>query len=153
MEKIRFPDYSLQKQYKNGRIYGFDIVRKKFVLLTPEEEVRQRLVHFLIQEKGVPRGLISLEKTIRVLGLTRRYDLVVHDRKGNPLLIAECKAPGIVPDQSVFDQVARYNTTCRVPYVLVTNGVVLYLCVVDFSDKSWRYLTEFPSYQEMTCSG
>ena len=146
---IRFPDYPLQKQLSKGKWYVFDIIRKKYVVLTPEEEVRQRFIHFLMHEKGVPSAFISVEKSIVVLGLKRRYDLIVHDRAGSPLMVVECKAPSVMISQSVFDQVARYNIACRVPFVAITNGNVLFACIIDFSRKSWNYLSSFPDYQDL----
>lgn len=146
---IRLPESPLQKKYHEGRWYVFDLIRKKWVALTPEEEVRQRFLHYLIREKGVPSALISVEKAIVVLGMRRRYDLILHDRAGAPLMIAECKAPSVSIDQSVFDQVARYNISCRVPYLAVTNGIALYVCAIDFNSGTWRYLPLFPDYPDL----
>ena len=146
---ILFPDYPLQKQLSKGKCYVFDVIRKKYVLLTPEEEVRQRFIHFLMQEKGVPSAFISVEKSIVVLGLKRRYDLIVHDRAGSPLMVVECKAPSVMISQSVFDQVARYNIACRVPFVAITNGNTLFACTIDFDRESWGYLPSFPDYHDL----
>ena len=146
---ILFPDYPLQKQLSKGKCYVFDVIRKKYVLLTPEEEVRQRFIHFLMHEKGVPSAFISVEKSIVVLGLKRRYDLIVHDRAGSPLMVVECKAPSVMISQSVFDQVARYNIACRVPFVAITNGNTLFACTIDFDRESWGYLPSFPDYHDL----
>ena len=114
-------DYKVKKQ--NGTVMIFDIVRKKYVVLTPEEWVRQHVVHYLVEKKGYAISRVAVEREIELYGLKRRFDIVVFDRSGNPWLLVECKAPAVALTQKVFDQVFRYNLTLAAPYVAITNGV------------------------------
>ena len=113
-------DYKVKKQ--NGTVMIFDIVRKKYVVLTPEEWVRQHVVHYLVEKKGYAISRVAVEREIELYGLKRRFDIVVFDRSGNPWLLVECKAPAVALTQKVFDQVFRYNLTLAAPYVAITNG-------------------------------
>lgn len=107
-------DYKVKKQ--NGTVMIFDIVRKKYVVLTPEEWVRQHVVHYLVEKKGYAISRVAVEREIELYGLKRRFDIVVFDRSGNPWLLVECKAPAVALTQKVFDQVFRYNLTLAAPY-------------------------------------
>ncbi|MEQ9104222.1 MAG: type I restriction enzyme HsdR N-terminal domain-containing protein [Rhodothermales bacterium] len=123
-----------------------DAVRRRHVVDGPEERVRQAVLDWLIGQAGVPAGLIAVEKSIRVQGQVRRPDIVVHDRKGRPWLVVECKAPSVRLDRSVAEQVAAYNAVLKAPYVMVTNGqdhVGMHLLAAE---TSIRFLTEFPTY-------
>lgn len=104
MENLSFPpfDYRLKRQGDTPFIY--DVIRRRFVTLTPEEWVRQHLVHYLIRHKACPSGLIALEKEIDLYGRPQRFDVVVYSRQGNPWLLVECKAPSVPLTSRVFDQ-------------------------------------------------
>jgi hypothetical protein len=118
--------------------------------LTPEEWVRQHYLKFLVAEKRFPKLLLAVEKKVLVNGLPQRFDLLVFDRKGNPLLVAEFKSPSVVITQSVFDQAGRYNGILRAPYLLVSNGMHHFICRIDFKSNITEYLPEIPDYEHLS---
>lgn len=124
----------------------FDILRRKYVALTPEEWVRQHFVHYLISEKNYPASLIANEASIKINSMKRRCDTVVYNNKLEPLMLIEYKNPNIKISQQVFDQIARYNLIFRVTYLVVSNGLSHYCCKVDFEHQSYHYLSEIPDY-------
>jgi hypothetical protein len=142
---INFSSYHFRLRKKKSGQEIFDPLRKKFVALTPEEWVRQHWLHYLIEEARYPRSLIVPEMTIALNQLSRRCDLVVHNREGMPFLIVECKAPEVKISQKVFDQVARYNLTLRVKYLVVSNGKEHFGCEVDFEKGSYEFLEALPA--------
>ena len=150
MKELNLPPYDFRIKKTDGQVRIFDGIRGKYVALTPEEWVRQHFVHFLIEHKHVPAGLISLERTIAVNTMSRRPDILIYDRKGVPVMIIECKAPEIKVSQAAFDQVARYNAAMRVPYLVVTNGLDHYCCRMEFMKNSYTFLEEIPEYAVMT---
>ncbi len=149
METLNLPAYPFRTRERGGKQEIFDPIRRKYVRLTPEEWVRQHFVQYLIREHDVPRGLVAVEHAFTDRQMPRRADVVVHDRRGAPLLIAECKAPGVAIGQDTFDQVARYNRVLRVPYLVVTNGLEHYACRIDFEGASYRFLDELPLYDDL----
>lgn len=100
-------------------------------------------------EKKFPRSLMAVEKKVAVNGLPQRFDLLAYDRKGNPLLVAEFKAPGIPVTQKVFDQALRYNATLKAPFFLISNGLDHFICQVDYLKQQTSYIREIPSYDEI----
>jgi hypothetical protein len=128
----------------------FDAIRKKFIILTPEEWVRQHVVQFLIAEKNYPISLINVEKVLKVNGLRKRYDVVVYNSDGSIFILIECKAPEVTISQSTFDQIARYNMTLKSHYLMVTNGLNHYFCQMDFENEKYQFLHELPNYQSNT---
>jgi len=127
----------------------FDPIRRKFVKLTPEEWVRQHFINYLVAYGNYPAGLIGVEVTFRMNKLVKRLDILVHDRKGRPVMIVECKEPEIKLDEEVFDQIAVYNIQFRVPYLIVTNGVQNFACRMNFIDNTHEYLELIPQYDEL----
>jgi predicted type IV restriction endonuclease len=144
VKELNFPIYTFRTRSYSGQIQLFDEVRKKWIVLTPEEWVRQHLIHFLRSERGFPLSLMAVEKQIEFNGRKGRFDLVLYNNKGQPQLLAECKAPEIEMTQAVFDQAARYNITMRVPYLLVTNGLIHHCCQIDFATESYSFLSDIP---------
>jgi hypothetical protein len=138
---------TLSKKQNIG--YFFDPIRQKQILITPEEEVRQQIIHLLVNDYNVPKGLISVEKKLELNGLTRRYDILVHNKSGHPLMLVECKAPQIPLNQSTINQVARYNITLRVPWLLVSNGKQIYCVRVNFEQESFEFKAEIPKYEDL----
>ncbi|MDA3879720.1 MAG: type I restriction enzyme HsdR N-terminal domain-containing protein [Prolixibacteraceae bacterium] len=128
----------------------FDESRKKYVALTPEEWVRQNCLIYLRDYKGFPGSLLTVEKSIKVNNREFRYDIVAYNKKTEPVLLVECKAPDVKIDQKVFDQIAVYNIRLKVPYLLVTNGMNHYCCRVDFESGVYSFLTEVPNYTDIT---
>jgi len=127
----------------------FDPVRQKEVAHTPEEEVRQTLIAHLHHVCGAPYSLMSCEYELKAKRKTYRTDLVLFDRKGQPLLLAECKAPSIPINRSVFEQIIQYNQILKVPYLLLTNGTDSYLCRHHPLENHWEALSQIPSYIQM----
>jgi type I site-specific restriction endonuclease len=144
MLKLNFPDYQFRISCEDDRQLIFDPVRRKFVALTPEEWVRQHLIAFLTTTANVPLTLIGVEKQIRINRLEKRFDLVVFSRNGSPLLLAECKAPNISLTEQVFDQASRYNLILNVRYFILTNGLVHYMCELNYREKKLEILEEMP---------
>ena len=143
---LAFPPYSFKLKEEGGALFIFDEVRKKFLVLTPEEWVRQHVVQFLIQEKKVPKGLIQLEGGLNYNGLQKRSDVLVFNASGEKVLLVECKAPSVKLNQAVFRQIATYNMPLQVPYLLVCNGPHAYCCAIDFSEQSFTFLDNLPAY-------
>jgi type I site-specific restriction endonuclease len=149
MQALNLPPYEFRTKKENGNLRIFDEVRKKYVALTPEEWVRQHFIMYLIKEKQVPASLIILEKKIIMNSMSRRPDILIHDRQGKAIMIVECKAPEVKISQDTFDQVARYNSVIRVPYLVVTNGLQHYCCRMDYDNSSYDFLEDIPAYAEM----
>jgi len=145
---LNLPAYSFRIKSKENKLFIFDVIRKKNVVLTPEEWVRQHIVHFLITEKSYPRSLIAIEKQLDLHGLTKRTDILVFNTQGLPELIVECKAPQISITQESFDQIARYNMKLNAKYLFVTNGLSHYYCQIDHLNERYTYLEALPSYQK-----
>jgi len=135
---------------KNGELLTvFDRLRAKYVALTPEEWVRQNFINYLIEHKSYPLMLMANEMQIRLGKQTKRCDTVVYDNKLTPLVIIEYKAPDVSISQKTFEQIARYNTVLKVPFLIVSNGLVHYCCRVDYEHQSIVYLKEVPEYGEL----
>ena len=149
MKELNLPGVELRIRINKGKSEVFDVVRKKHVSLTAEEWVRQHFLHFLIIQKKVPPSLIAIETSIKYNRLSKRCDVVVYDRKGQPVLIVECKAPEIQISQDVFHQVAMYNMTLKVKYLVVTNGLEHYSCAIDHEKRSFQFLKDVPDFDEM----
>jgi len=147
MQTLNFPKFSFRFKNNENKVSIFDAIRKKFVILQPEEWVRQHCVKYLINIKGYPISLINIEKELKVNGLNKRYDIVVFNSDGTIHLIVECKAPKIKIKQDTFDQVARYNLTLNATYLMVTNGLNHYFCKMDFKAKKYEFLQDIPMYR------
>src|SRR3984885_11618860 len=119
---LELPPYPFKITEHNGQLSLFDVIRKKNIVLTPEEWVRQHFVQYLILKKKYPKTLIKLEGGHKLYGQAKRSDIVVYNPNGEKILLVECKAPSVPIDQQVFDQVARYNMVHRVRIIAVTNG-------------------------------
>lgn len=150
MQRLNLPDHGVKLRHGADGDRVWDPLRRKWLVLTPEEWVRQHLIDHLVHDLGCPAGLISAEHSITLNGLTKRADLVVHDRAGKPLLLVECKAPHVKVQRAAFEQAARYNVVFRVPYLLVSNGLVHYCCRVDHATGAVDFLPNVPAYRTMT---
>ncbi|MDX8339265.1 type I restriction enzyme HsdR N-terminal domain-containing protein [Draconibacterium sp. IB214405] len=146
MYKLNLPEYTFRTKTENDKTFIFDSIRKKFVVLTPEEWVRQNFIQYLIHEKSYPQNLMAVEKQIKVNQQQRRFDLLIYQRNGNPHLIAEFKAPNVKITQNAFDQVVRYNMALRVERVVVSNGLQHFACAIDYEKNSYSFLKEIPSF-------
>jgi len=149
MQNLAFPSYNFRIKNNENKMAIFDIIRKKFVSLTPEEWVRQHVIHYLIHEKKHPQSLINVEKELRVNKTKKRYDIVTYHPNGSIYLIVECKAPKIKITQQAFDQIARYNLTLNADILMVTNGISHYFCKINYADKNYHFLKELPIYTKL----
>ncbi len=134
---------------KNQKKYIFDSIRKKYVILTPEEWVRQNTIHYLINVKNFPSNLICIEQKLEGKEQFFRSDIIVYDRNGKARMIVECKAEKVKITQEVFDQISKYNMQFEVDYLMVTNGIQHYICKIDYLEKSYAFLTEVPDYANL----
>ncbi|MBW2937685.1 type I restriction enzyme HsdR N-terminal domain-containing protein [Aureisphaera sp. CAU 1614] len=144
MLKLNFPEYSFRFKNSENKRLIFDPIRKKFMMLTPEEWVRQHTLRFLMQEKGYSASLINVEKQLNLNGTKKRYDIVVFNPNGSIFLIVECKAPTIEINQETFDQIARYNLVTQAEYLMVTNGLDHFYCQMDYNNERYVFLKELP---------
>jgi hypothetical protein len=145
MQTLNLPTYSFKIKSEGDRKFIFDRFRKKYVVLTPEEWVRQHFAVYLVNEKSFPAGRIVVEKTLKFNKMERRCDLLVYG-DSSPALIVECKAPEVKITQDVFDQIAVYNLEFRVEYLVVTNGIDHYCCMVDFKSGKIHFIDNIPEY-------
>lgn len=141
---LNFPMYEFRIREENGQLKIFDLVRKKYVALTPEEWVRQHLIHYLNKEKGYPAGLMMVEKEFKYNSLSKRADIVVCHRSGKPLLMAECKSADVEITQGVFDQAMRYNLKMDVTTMILSNGLRHFCFRLDKAKGTYVALTEIP---------
>ncbi|WP_161891028.1 type I restriction enzyme HsdR N-terminal domain-containing protein [Pontibacter russatus] len=145
MDALNLPpfEYKITKSGANNLI--FDIIRRKYVVLTPEEWVRQHVVHYLINSLAYPKSLLSLERGADYNKLQKRSDLCVYNTTGKPHLLVECKAAHIPITQEVVKQVSIYNQTLQAPYLVITNGLQHYCWQVDFETRQFLPLQEIPA--------
>ena len=146
MQQLHFPNYNFRFKNNENKVSIFDEIRKKFIILTPEEWVRQHVVQFLMLEKKYPKSLINVEKVLKINDLRKRYDVVVFNPDGSMHILVECKAPEIKISQNTFDQIARYNLTLKATYLMVTNGLNHYFCQMDFENEKYHFLQDLPEY-------
>jgi hypothetical protein len=146
MQKLDFPEYSFKFKSKENKPAIFSILRKKYLVLTPEEWVRQHCVHFLISEKNYSKDLLNEERQIQVNGILKRYDIVSFSSNGTIELIVECKAPSVNITQQTFDQIARYNMALKADYLMITNGINHYFCQMDYENETYIFLETLPSH-------
>lgn len=143
----RFQD-EIQVKQEGGKRWIWDAIRKKWLVLLPEELVRQLLVQQLLLEQNVNKNRIAIERGITVNGLQKRCDILIYDNEMQPWLLIECKAPTIKLNGAVFRQIARYNMRLQVPYLLVCNGPQAYCCSIDFEEEAFMFLTDLPPYPQ-----
>jgi len=145
-EQLNLPEYTFRLKDESGKEYIFDEIRKKFLLLTPEEWVRQNFIKFLVAEKQYPASLIAIETGLKYNQLQKRADVLIYNKVGQADILIECKATGIKITQHVFDQIARYNMAFRVNYLIVTNGLNHFCCKMDYSNNSYFFLKDIPQF-------
>lgn len=146
MQKLNLPIYSIKLKKEENKTLVFDPIRKKHIILTPEEWVRQNFIKFLIEEKNYPTSLMAVEMGIDLFNTKKRCDIVLYNTKGLPHMIVECKAPSIKISQDTFDQIARYNMTLKTDLLVVTNGLQHYVCMIDYQNQCYHFLKEIPNY-------
>ena len=146
MQKLNLPIYSIKLKKDRNKTLVFDPIRKKYIVLTPEEWVRQNFIQFLIEEKNYPASLMAIEMGIDLLNTKKRCDIVLYNTKGLPHMIVECKAPSIKISQDTFDQIARYNMTLKTNLLVVTNGLHHFVCMMDYQNQRYHFLKEIPNH-------
>lgn len=149
MTRLNLPPFEIKLRSTKARPQIFDILRKKYIALTPEEWVRQHFVHFLVEHKGYPAALMANEIQLKVGEKTLRADSVLYSRDLKPRMIIEYKAPHIPITQKVFDQISIYNMLLHVDYLVVSNGLQHYICKMDYNDKKYLFLEDIPDYKEL----
>ena len=146
MEKLNFPDFNFSLKSKENKTYIFDIIRKKWLVLTPEEWVRQHCIQFLLKIKNVPLGFLQVERKLVINNTEKRYDLVVFNPDLSIALLVECKSPQVNLTQKAFDQIARYNTALKSEYLMLTNGLIHFFCKMDSKKGQYHFLQDLPTY-------
>ncbi|OFY73478.1 MAG: hypothetical protein A2V46_11695 [Bacteroidetes bacterium RBG_19FT_COMBO_42_7] len=153
LKQLNLPSYSFRISGKEGSEMIFDPLRKRWVKLTPEEWVRQNFIQYLIHEGRYPAGLMAIEMLFQYNNMKKRIDILVHDRKGKPVMIVECKSPDVnisdFCEDKVYDQIGEYNLEYKVPYAIVTNGMVNYAFKYNAESKHYEHLMEIPPYEDL----
>jgi len=146
---LNLPPYPFKILKRENQHFIFDEIRKKHLLLTPEEWVRQHFIRFLIREKYFPSGLLQIEGGLQLHQTRKRSDILVYNPQGEKLMIIECKAPHIPITQATFDQAARYNSVYKAPWLVVTNGLQHYFAKIDHLKSVFSFVQELPPYSEL----
>lgn len=146
MQKLNLPSVELKIKSKENKLFIFDDFRKKDIMLTPEEWVRQHFAYYLINQKKYPKSLTVLEKELKLNNTKKRTDILIYNTLGTPEIIVECKAMSVKITQNTFDQIARYNLELKANYLIVTNGLEHYFCQMDFKNKKYVFLKDIPNY-------
>ena len=146
MPQLNLPNVALKTKLVEGTTQVFDAVRKKYLVLTAEEWVRQHFIHYLNSEKKYPLGLMGIEQMVKYNEQSTRADIVLYTNEGKPNMIVECKAPKVKITQDAFDQIAKYNFKLRVDFLVVTNGMQHFCCAMDYENDKITFLNEVPDY-------
>ncbi len=149
MIELNLPFFEAKISEQDGKRTIWDPIRKVWTALTPEEQVRQAFVSYLVNYKGVPLSHIANEQTIDLNGMKRRCDSVIYNRAGNPAVIVEYKSPAVTITQKVFDQISRYNIVLRVDYLMVSNGLKHYCVRMNYDAGTYSFLTDIPDYSQL----
>jgi len=150
LKQLNLPEYSFRIIRKGETDLILDPIRKKYVKLTPEEWVRQNFVQYLVHEGKYPAGLIGIEVMFKLNKLRKRADILVHNRKGEPVMLVECKSDEVRLDDKVNDQIVEYNMNYRIPYLVITNGMSHYAVkITDYDTHQFEYLLTIPLYEDL----
>ncbi|WP_455991459.1 type I restriction enzyme HsdR N-terminal domain-containing protein [Prevotella sp.] len=149
MIQLTLPPYQIRVKETHGRKQIFDILRKKYVALTPEEWVRQHFIHYLVEHKNYPSSLLANEVSLQIGEKRMRADSVLYDNQLHPRMIIEYKAPNITLTQKVFDQITVYNLLLHVDYLIVSNGMITYICKMDYEKQTYKFLEAIPNYENI----
>ncbi len=146
---LNLPAFDIKTRIEGGQALVFDLVRQKYVTLTPEEWVRQHFVNYMLVYKGYSKGLLAIEHPVLLNNMQQRADIVAFNRRGNPVLVVECKSPSVTLAREVYAQASRYNLTLNASYLVVTNGISHFCSKVDFETKEFIALSEVPDFKEI----
>ena len=149
MFRLNLPQYEIKITEKDGKRMIFDFLRRKYVALTPEEWVRQHFTHYLVEHKGYPKGLLGNEIELQIGDKRLRCDSILYNKVARPQMIIEYKAPTVPLQQKVFDQVSAYNLLLRVDYLIISNGMEHYCCMMDYEHQKYLFLQEIPDYEKL----
>lgn len=149
MYQLNLPTYDLRLRRTGNHDMIFDVLRRKYVALTPEEWVRQHFVHFLIEHKGYPTALLANEIELRIGGKHLRADTLLYNKELRPHMLIEYKSPTIALTQKVFDQISAYNLLLHADYLIVSNGMQHICCRMDYEQNTYHFLEEIPDYSEL----
>lgn len=149
MIQLTLPPYQIRVKETHGRKQIFDILRRKYVALTPEEWVRQHFIHYLVEHKNYPSSLLANEVSLQIGEKRMRADSVLYDNQLHPRMIIEYKAPNITLTQKVFDQITVYNLLLHVDYLIVSNGMITYICKMDYEKQTYKFLEAIPDYENI----
>lgn len=149
MFRLNLPTYEIKIAQRGNKQLIFDFLRRKYVALTPEEWVRQHFVHYLIEHKGYPAGLIGNEVELNVGEKKLRCDTILYNKVAQPQMIIEYKAPQIKLQQKTFDQISAYNLLLKVDYLIVSNGMQHICCRMDYENQKYCFLEDIPNHQEL----
>ena len=147
MYELNLPKFKIHLGGTREKPEIFDFLRRRYVKLTPEEWVRQHFVHWLVEKKGYPKGLLGNEIELRVADKKLRCDSVLYDQQTRPRMIIEYKAPTIPLSQKVFDQISAYNLLLHVDYLVISNGMEHYCCRMNYENNSYDFLQDIPDYK------
>jgi type I site-specific restriction endonuclease len=149
MQKLNLPEYPIKVRTSEGNQQIFDEIRKKYVALIPEEWVRQHFINYLVNDRKFPKGLIAVEHPLIINKVSHRADIVAFSSDGKPKVVVECKAPEVQINQSVIQQVSRYNILLKAPILILTNGLVHFCVKIDFEKQQTQNLESIPFYQDL----
>lgn len=149
MTVLNLPPFDAKIAVKDGKNTIFDVIRRRYVALTPEEWVRQHFVHFLLEHKGYPQALMANEVQVELNGMKKRCDTVLYKRDLTARMIVEYKSPEVGITQKVFNQITRYNIVLKVDYLIVTNGLQHYCCRMNYEQGNYTFLQDIPDYQSL----
>lgn len=149
MLALNLPKFEVKVSVQNGKPVIFDRLRRKYVIITPEEWVRQHFINFLLSEKQYPENLVVNEIGIKLNNTQKRCDTVVYDSLLTPLVIIEYKAPSVEITMHVFDQIVRYNMVLKAKYLIVSNGLQHFCCKINYEKGDYSFLEEIPTYSKL----
>lgn len=149
MTRLNLPDHPFNTKKEGQKMLIFDVYRKRFVTMTPEEEVRQHFLAYLVHHKNYTPGKIAVEAEIKMNNLSRRCDAIIYSSKGRPLLIAEFKAPDVKITQNTIDQISNYNMELKVSYLILSNGIKHYCVHIDNKTGQFKFLKDIPFYEQI----
>ena len=148
MYKLNLPEFDFKLRKAEGKVWIFDGIRKKYIVLTPEEWVRQHFIHYLVSDKKYPRSLIRVEGGLIFNELQKRSDIVVYNRRGQPWMIVECKAPTLPVSPSTLSQASLYNSSLKAEYICLTNGLVHLCAHIDWIERKTTQLDDTPPFPD-----
>jgi type I site-specific restriction endonuclease len=149
MQKLNLPEYIVKTRIIEGQQQIFDEIRRKYVALIPEEWVRQHFINYLLNDRKFPKGLLAVEHPLTINKVNHRADIVAFSSDGKPLVVVECKAPEVAINQSVIQQISRYNILLKAPILILTNGLIHFCVRIDFDRNTSSTLDSIPFYKDL----